>query len=108
MYVVPVVPQLPVVEQSPVILRALIPIPGFLTSPHNLKDILFDNQSYIGSDSQVFSTEENPVYTQSSQLVQFEQVLHVGVQTGGKTHPVEVDAGVGVGVGVTSIIIAHS
>jgi hypothetical protein len=56
----------------------------------------------------VFSTEENPVYTQSSQLVQFEQVLHVGVQTGGKIHPVEVDAGVGVGVGVTSIIVAHS
>ena len=108
MYVVPVVPQLPVVEQSPVILRTLTPIPGFLTSPHNLKDILFDNQSYIGSDSQVFSTEENPVYIQSSQLVQFEQVLHVGVQTGVTIQPDDVASGVGVGVGVISIMVEHS
>jgi hypothetical protein len=70
--------------------------------------MLLDNQSYIGSISQVFSIDENPVYAQSSQFVQFEQVLQVGVQTGGKIHVVEVEVGVGVGVGVTSIMVEHS
>ena len=49
--------QVPVVSHPPVILIALIPIPGFFGSPHNLNDKLFDKTSHLGSFSQVSSTD---------------------------------------------------
>ena len=50
--------QVPVVTQSPVIFKTLIPIPGFFGSPHNLIEKLLDNASNLGSFSQVSSIDE--------------------------------------------------
>ena len=58
--------QEPVVTQSPVNLKTLIPICGLFGSPHSLNPIEFDKASNKGSVSQVFSTEVNPVDVQQS------------------------------------------
>ena len=97
----------PVVIQSPVNLRTLIPIPGFLGSPHNLNEILFDIESYKGSFSQVSSIEVYPVGVQSKQSKQVSQTAQLGVQTGTMWSQVGNGLGVGVGVGVGGIIVTQ-
>jgi hypothetical protein len=63
--------------------------------------MLFDNASHLGSFSQVSSIDENPVYEQTSQVVQLWQVSHP--QGSGKIQLVGYGDGVGVGVGVGKI-----
>jgi hypothetical protein len=95
------VSQEPEGSQPPVNLRTLTPICGLLDSPHNLNAMLFDNASHLGSFSQVSSIDENPVYEQTSQVVQLWQVSHP--QGSGKIQLVGYGDGVGVGVGVGKI-----
>jgi hypothetical protein len=106
----------PVVSHPPVIFKTLIPIPGFLGSPHNLTEKLFDNASNLGSDSQVFSIDENVVdgddggHPQVSHP-QLGQEVQQG--TGGHSTTVGyvshggIGVGVGVGVGVGTIMVLH-
>jgi hypothetical protein len=108
--------QVPVVSQPPVIFTTLIPIPGFLGSPHNLTEKLFDNASNKGSVSQVFSIDEKTV---DADVVGQPQVSHpqLGqeVQQGTGVHATTVGyvshggvgEGVGVGVGEGTIIVLH-
>ena len=105
--------QLPVVSHPPVILIALIPIPGFFGSPHNLKDMLFDKSSILGSFSHVSSIElkvsdgvdgGHPQVSQPQLGHEVQQgLVGQGITEEGASHG-GVGLGVGVGVGVGTVI----
>jgi hypothetical protein len=91
-------------------------MPGFLGSPHNLTEKLFDNASNKGSVSHVFSIDENTVdgvVGGQPQLSHPQLGQEVQQGTGGQATVVGyvshggVGVGVGVGVGDGTIIVSH-